>query len=113
MGPGMRPRQRLKPGDFAVYDAHKMTTRPGPHAEDISPARRGDYYTYRVRKFWVVDDVRTDGTVVLRTRRGKQRIVPADDPRLRRATWWQRIRHRRRFPRLENDHDSHTPTPSA
>lgn len=36
--------------------------------------------------------------VLLATRTGKTRVVAVNDPLLRRAGWWQKIRYRDRFP---------------
>ena len=51
-------------------------------------------------KFWTVVAVQPDRKVVVRTRRGKQLTVEADDPALRRAAWWERFLFRRRFPEI-------------
>ncbi|MCA8943405.1 MAG: hypothetical protein KDB80_12650, partial [Planctomycetes bacterium] len=76
----------------------KCTTRPGPRARSVSPARHGDHYSYVVDKLWIVGEVRTDGRLALVTRRGKRHVVSKDDPRLRKPNWWERILFRRRFP---------------
>jgi hypothetical protein len=51
-----------------------------------------------------VEQVRDDGTLVLLTRRGKRHEVAPDDPRLRRANWWERIWWNKKFPRLVRNH---------
>ncbi|MCA9101407.1 MAG: hypothetical protein KDA63_09670, partial [Planctomycetales bacterium] len=61
----------------------------------------GDDYSYYVEKFWVVLDVLADGRLLLQTPRGKQHLVEAADPNLRRANWLERIRYRDRFQRSE------------
>jgi hypothetical protein len=88
----------FKPGDFVIYRKQKFSVRPGPHAKGISPAPRGDYYSYHVDKFWRVTSVLSDDKVIVCTRRGKQHTLPAGDPALRRANWWERLLLRRRFP---------------
>jgi hypothetical protein len=90
-----------KPGDFVIYRMPKHTTRPGPRAKEITPAEKGDTYDYVVEKFWLVADVTEDGKLVLRTRTGKERVVEADDPKVRRASWWERTIFSQRFPRLD------------
>ena len=87
-------------GDPVIFRVSKLSTNPGPRAEAIAPAPRGEFYSYEVDKYWVVAEARPDGKVLLRTRRGKERVLDAGNPRLRRAHWWERLLYRRRFPRL-------------
>jgi hypothetical protein len=86
------------PGDWVIFRKEKHSTSPGPRAENIHAAPKGDDYYYQVDKFWVVAETRPDGKVVLRTRRGKTHVVNANDPHLRRARWWERLFYRSRFP---------------
>lgn len=88
-------------GDLVVYTKTKYSTNPGPRARSVQPARQGDGYNYTVDKFWLVDEVLDDGQLQLRTRRGKTNTVAADDPNLRRASWWERLLYGGRFPRLQ------------
>jgi len=87
-------------GDCVIYRKQKHLLHPSQQARGIYPAPHGDYYSYCVDKFWRVIGVQPDRTVVVCTRQGKQRAVAADDPALRRATWWQRFLFRHRFPSL-------------
>ena len=91
----------LKPGDPVIYRVCKTSTDPGPRAQDVFPAEHGDWYSYQVDKYWVVSEVLSDGSLMLVTRRGKQHTVPADDPRLRAARWWERWLYRDRFPAVQ------------
>ena len=61
----------------------------------------GDDYSYLVDKVWMVAEVLPDNKLRLVTRRGKYRVVVADDLLLHKAGWWQRFRNRGRFPALE------------
>jgi hypothetical protein len=90
-----------KTGDLVIYRKPKHSSRPGPRAEEISPAAKGETYDYVVDKFWIVADVTEDDRLLLRTRKGKERLVEADDPRLRRPTWWERLVFAGKFPRLD------------
>jgi len=90
--------QRLQPGDWIVYRMAKHSTCPGPRAKDVRPAPHGDDYTYVVDKYWVVAEVRPNGEIVAETHRGKRHLVRADDPALKRATWWEQLFHGGRFP---------------
>jgi hypothetical protein len=91
----------FKPGDRVVYRKTKHSTTPGPRAKQISPAPQGEDYGYVVEKFWVVVEVLDDGRVRLRTRRGKEHLISAADPNLRRANWWQSWLYRSRFEDIE------------
>jgi hypothetical protein len=50
-----------------------------------------------VKKYWIVDEIRNDGQLVLVTPKGKKRVKTSNDPQLRRASFWDRIRYRQRF----------------
>jgi hypothetical protein len=88
---------RFQAGDVVIYRKPKNSLHPGPHARDIHPAPHGDSYSYLVEKYWRVVAVQPDHTLIIRTRRGKQHTIPADDPNLRRAHWWERLLFRHRF----------------
>lgn len=93
------------PGDWVVYRKQKRSAAPGPRAEKVYPAQAGDMYSYVVEKYWIVSEVLPDGTMRLRTRRGKEHVVPVDDPRLRRLRWWERLRLAGRFQAVESPTD--------
>jgi hypothetical protein len=63
--------QKFSPGDPVIYRRSKCTPHPGPRAVHVTPAPRGEDYAYEVDKFWVVVEMRSNRTLVLRTRRGK------------------------------------------
>ena len=69
-----------QPGDRVIYRKQKHSLRPGPHAKGVQPAAHGDNYSYEVDKFWTVVAVQPDQKIVVRTRRGKQLTLQADDP---------------------------------
>ncbi len=93
--------RQFEPGDLVVYCKTKHSPRPGPRAKQIDPEPRGEDYTYRVDKYWVVMDLRDTGDVVVQTRRGKRHLLPADDPNLRHATLSERWLKARRFPAFD------------
>ena len=97
-------------GDRVVFIANKHSAHPGPRAEKVQPERHGEGYTYDVKKFWVVTEVRSDGTIAAVTRRGKRRLVHRDDPRLRPARWWERLLYRSRFPQPPDSGPPSAPT---
>ncbi len=89
-----------QPADLVVYRMQKYSPHPGPRATEISPAPKGESYAYMVDKFWIVAEVRGDNKLLLKMRRGKEHLVDADDPRLRRARWWEKLIYRNKFPQL-------------
>ncbi len=92
---------KLKRGDWVIYRKQKSSKSPGERAIEVRPASGGEMYQYMVDKFWIVDEVLEGGRVSLRTRRGKQHTVDADDLRLRLPRWWERWWHRDRFESIE------------
>jgi len=105
-------RTTYEPGEPVIYRATKFSTRPGPRAHHVAPSPQGELYNYLVDKFWVVGDVLADGRLLLKTRRGKQHIIAADDPNLRPARWWERWLYRSRFPDRSNEMaKADTPSP--
>jgi hypothetical protein len=93
----MKTADRFVPGDWVIFQKTKFSTHPGPRAKNIHPARLGDMYTYTVEKFWIVAEVREDGTLLLKTRTGKTNLLPGTDQRLRKPTFWERQKYRLRF----------------
>ncbi len=94
-------------GDKVVYTRDKYTSRPGPRAKNLSPARNGESYQYQVEKYWRVTEVHSNNTVVLCTRRGKTHVTTFDDPRLRPATWMERLWKSALFPALPSSSTAH------
>ena len=89
-----------KPGDRVVYTATKHSAHPGRRAEAVEPEPHGEGYSYNVKKYWLVLEVQPDGRLKVVTRRGKHRVLPTSDPRLRPARWWESLFQRGRFPSL-------------
>ena len=94
-------RRQYKIGDWVIYRKQKHSTQPGPRAQDVSAAPKGEEYHYVVDKFWIVADV-AEAELTVRTRRGKQHVLAADDPNLRHARWWERLVYRQRFVEIGN-----------
>lgn len=95
-----------QPGDWVIYRKTKFSTHPGPRAQNVNPASGGEQYSYTVDKFWIVAELLADGELLVQTRRGKSHRVPADDPDLHRARWWERLIYRRRFESILHGEDS-------
>ena len=93
-------RNRIHVGDPVIFTVSKITSHPGPRAKHIHPARAGETYSYQVEKFWTVAEIRSDGLLLLVTRRGKQHLVQSNDFRLRPVKWWEKWIYQNRFPAL-------------
>jgi hypothetical protein len=102
-----------RPGDRVIYTATKHSAHPGPRAEAVEPELNGEGYSYAVKKYWVVVSVHPDGKLLVATRRGKHRLVPASDPRLRPARWWEHFFLRSRFPDHLSSPDDAASPPTA
>jgi hypothetical protein len=89
--------RHYRTGDWVVYGERRFTTCPSRQAHDIDASENGDFYSYTIDKHWVVAEVRTDGKLLLRTKRGTSHVIDASDLKLRHATLWERIRYRNRF----------------
>ena len=85
-------------GDYVIYRRLRHSNRPSRRAKHIRPAEHGEYYSYEVEKYWIVQDVLPDGKLLLRTRRGKIHEVASNDPQLRLASCWERWFLTSRFP---------------
>ena len=100
-------RNGIQTGDWVIYRKTKFSTHPGPRAQNVLPAENGDEYVYTVDKFWIVAEVRNDGSLLLKTRRGKEHIFPAGRLNLRKANWWERRRYRDRFEAIADSPNTH------
>ncbi|MEM8733971.1 MAG: hypothetical protein AAGG44_07110 [Planctomycetota bacterium] len=92
------PIRNPRVGDKVVFAKEKHSGRPGQRAQEVSASQKGDHYSYIVEKYWVVMEVREDGSLLLATRRGKKHELPADHPNLRPASFFERVLLRQRFP---------------
>ena len=92
-------------GDLVVYRMQKTSIHPGPRAKNIYAASKGDTYTYFVDKYWVVTELLDTESMMVKTRRGKQREISLEDPNLRKASLWDRFFWQHRFPTFDA-HDS-------
>ncbi len=88
-------------GDWAVYRKSKNGPNPGRRAARVTASSKGETYGYVVDKFWVVEDVLSDGRLRLRTAKGKRHLISPDDPNLRRPGVLQRLFWGDRFRQVE------------
>lgn len=87
----------MKTGDKVIYLKPKHSTHPSPRGININPSDHGEDYDYTIKKYWVVIDT-DEETVACRTRRNKIVEVNVKDPHLRKATIWERLFLRNKFP---------------
>lgn len=92
---------RYKVGEPIIFNVTKRSPSPGPRAQDVEPEPLGEDYEYHVDKFWVVAEVRDDGKLLAKTRRGKEHVINPDHPNLRRPNLWERLVWSHKFPKLE------------
>jgi hypothetical protein len=90
-------RRNYQTGDWVIYRKSKQSPLPGPRAQQVNPSPRGEVYSYVVDKFWIVTEVLPGNRLKLRTRRGKEHELPADDPNLRPVRFWERWLYHQRF----------------
>jgi hypothetical protein len=100
---------KLAAGDWVIYRKLKHSAVPGPRATKISPTPKGELYSYVVPKYWIVQEVLSDGRLQLRTRRGKIHLIAASDPNLSRVSWWNRWVYKDRFKRIETEANKSAP----
>lgn len=90
--------KRFQVGDRVVFTRDKHTTKPGPRAKNVVATPHGEMYEYQVDKYWLIVGIQADGQLILKTRRGKRHVASASDPRLRKATLWERLFKAKLFP---------------
>jgi hypothetical protein len=91
-------RRRLRPGAPIVYRVQETSTCPSPDALDVYPSEHGESYDYLAKKYWRVEEVLEDGSIVALTPLMEHRHLRRDDPNLRKANLIERLRHAARFP---------------
>jgi hypothetical protein len=91
----------FQPGDPVVFRVTKRSASPGPNAVNVDPEPLGEDYSYNVDKYWVVASVSPDGSLTLKTRRGKTHVLAPDHPNLRCPNLLERLFKRHRFPQLD------------
>lgn len=85
-------------GDWVVYRKEKVSTHPGPRACEVFPSEHGEDYSYIVPKFWQIVEIPDETHVVVSTRTGKRHTLNIEDSHLQKASLFERLRYRARFP---------------
>jgi hypothetical protein len=98
LGAQMMFRRPLRPGAPIVYRVQETSSCPGPDAVDVYPSEHGEFYDYLAKKYWRVEEVLEDGSIVALTPLMEHQYVSPNDPNLRRANLVERVRYAARFP---------------
>lgn len=88
-------------GDWLIYRKPKQSPSPGPRAQNVMAATKGENYIYTVDKYWIVTEILDDGQLVAQTMRGKQHRIPANAAQIRKPRFWERWLLRDRFQQIE------------
>ena len=90
--------QRFRPGAPIVYRVQETSTCPSPDALDVYPSEHGESYDYLANKYWRVEEVLEDGSIVALTPLREHQRLRRNDPNLRKANLIERYRYAARFP---------------
>ena len=88
---------KYKVGDFIVFKKWKASTNPSPRAKDTFPSPHGDYYTYRIDKYWKVVDIIDADTIEVETRRGKRHRISVKTENVRKMNFLDKWLMRRQM----------------
>ncbi len=91
-------RAKLRPGAPIVYRVQETSSCPGPDALDVYPSEHGESYDYVAKKYWRVEKVLQDGSIVALTPLMEHQYLQRNDPNLRKANLVERLRYAARFP---------------
>jgi hypothetical protein len=94
--------KRWSVGDWVIYRKSKRSTSPGRRAQNVTPASRGETYTYTVDKYWIVKAILEDDLLLVQTLGGKQHKLSVDDASLRKPRFWENWLLRGRFRKIED-----------
>ena len=86
-------RRQLRPGVPIVYRMQETSTCPSPDALDVFPSEHGEFYDYLAKKYWRVEEVLEDGSIVALTPFMEYQYLQRNDPNLRKANLVERWRH--------------------
>jgi hypothetical protein len=89
---------RLRPGAPIVYRMQETSSCPSPDAVDVYPSEHGESYDYLANKYWRVEEVLEDGSIVALTPFMEHQHLRRNDPNLRKANLIERLRYANRFP---------------
>ena len=89
---------KLSPGAPIIYRVTETSTSPTLDALAIYPTERGEFYSYVRHKYWRIEAVWPDGTIVAHNALMERYLVRPNDPNLRKARLLDRLRYGSRFP---------------
>jgi hypothetical protein len=91
-------RMRFRAGAPIVYRVQETSTCPSPDALYVYPSKRGESYDYLANKYWRVEKVFEDGSIMALTPLMEHQYLKRNDPNLRKANLIERLRYAARFP---------------
>lgn len=91
-------RRPLRPGAPILYRVQETSSCPSLDAVDVYPSEHGESYCYLEQKYWRVEEVLEDGSILALTPLMEHQYVRPNDPNLRRANLIERVRYAARFP---------------
>ena len=92
------PWRRFRAGAPIIYRAIATSAPLGREAHQVQVASKGEFYYYVTHKYWRVEEVRPDGIIVARSSLMEQYFLRPNDPNLRKASFFERLRYATRFP---------------
>lgn len=81
-----------------VYLYDHSSSHPDPAGKNVFASKKGEQYQFQVEKYWVITRILDDDRVEATSRSGTVHEIDRHDPRLRKATWWERIFKSKAFP---------------
>jgi hypothetical protein len=89
---------KFRPGVPIVYRMQETSSCPSPDAVDVYPSEHGESYDYLAKRYWRVEEVLEDGSIVALTPMMEHQHLRWNDPNLRKANLIERLRYAHRFP---------------
>lgn len=95
-----RPRKKAFPTKAETMRMRRFSTGEPVVFEEVQRSMEAENSEGIVVHYMTVMESREKGTLVLLTQSGQLHVTHNNNPSLRRASWWERLRHPGRFPRL-------------
>lgn len=89
--------RRWNIGARIVYSEEQASTHPVPHARNVRPAERGEFYYYSLVNYLRIIKVLADGRVVAVGSDQREFCFAPNDDNLRKARLFERVMHRAHF----------------
>ncbi|MEM7473833.1 MAG: hypothetical protein AAF483_02515 [Planctomycetota bacterium] len=87
-----------------VYLHDRYSNQPPPKSKNVFATKKGEQYLFQVEKYWIISRILASNQIEARNRNGSTYVIDCDDPRLRKATWWELLFKSNAFPPPGTDH---------